>query len=309
MQVEHVTRVGFTARRALQQQRDLAVSDSLLGQIVVHDQRVFAAVHEVLAHGAARVGADVLHRGRFGRGRSDHHGVRQGAVLFQLAHDVGHGRGLLADRDVHALDAGFFLVDHRIDGQGGLAGLAVTDDQLALAATDRDHRVDGLVTGLHRLVDRLAPDHARRNALHRRGGLGRDRALAIDRLTERVHDAAQHFRTDRHFQDAAGGLGDVAFAQVLIATQDHGADRVALQVQGQGEGVVRQFDHFALHHVGQTEDAHDAVGHAGHGAFVARFRGQLDLLDAVLDQFADFGGVERGCHRQVLVPAITPDVK
>src|SRR3546814_3276452 len=55
--------------------------------------------------------------------------------------------------------------------------------------------------------------------------------------------------------------------------------------------------HLALHHVGQAVDAHDAVGHAGHGAFVARLGTELDLLDAGLDQFADFGRVERGgCH-------------
>ena len=33
---------------------------------------------------------------------------------------------------------------------GGLAGLAVADDQLALAATNRDQRVDRLEAGLHR---------------------------------------------------------------------------------------------------------------------------------------------------------------
>jgi hypothetical protein len=45
---------------------------------------------------------------------------------------------------------------------------------------------------------------------------------------------------------------------------------------------ARELDHFALHHVGQAVDAHDAVGDRGHGAFVARFGGELDLLDAVL---------------------------
>jgi hypothetical protein len=45
---------------------------------------------------------------------------------------------------------------------GGLAGLAVADDQLALAAADGDReRVDGLEAGLHRLVHRLARDDAR----------------------------------------------------------------------------------------------------------------------------------------------------
>jgi hypothetical protein len=46
------------------------------------------------------------------------------------------------------------LVDDRVDRDGGLAGLAVADDELALAAADRDHGVDGLDAGLHRLVAR-----------------------------------------------------------------------------------------------------------------------------------------------------------
>ena len=44
---------------------------------------------------------------------------------------------------------------------GGLAGLAVADDQLALAAADGDERVERLEAGLHRLVHRLARDDAR----------------------------------------------------------------------------------------------------------------------------------------------------
>src|SRR3546814_3363334 len=54
------------------------------------------------------------------------------------------------------------LVDDRVDGDGGLAGLPVADDQLALAAADGGHGVDGLDAGLQRLVHRLALDDARR---------------------------------------------------------------------------------------------------------------------------------------------------
>ena len=50
---------------------------------------------------------------------------------------------------------------------GGLAGAPVADDQLALAAPDRDHGVDGLEPGLERLLHRAAIDHARRVALDR----------------------------------------------------------------------------------------------------------------------------------------------
>ena len=47
LQMRPMARVGFAARRTAQQQRDLAVGHGLLGQVVVHDQRVFAAVAEV----------------------------------------------------------------------------------------------------------------------------------------------------------------------------------------------------------------------------------------------------------------------
>jgi hypothetical protein len=236
VQIEHVAGEGFAARRAAQQQRHLAVGHGLLGQVVVDDQRVLPAVAEVLAHRAARIGRHVLHRGRLRRRGGDDDGVVHRAGLLQRAHHVLDRAGLLPDRDVHAGHVLTLLVDDRVDRHRGLAGLAVADDQLALAAADRHHRVDRLQAGLHRLVDRLARDHARRDLLDHVGHLGVDRALAVDRLAERVDDAADQLGADRHFQDAARALDGVAFGDVLVLAQDHRADRVALEVQRQAEG-------------------------------------------------------------------------
>ena len=62
MQIEHVARIGFAARRAAQQQRHLAIGDGLLGKIVIDDHRVHAVVAEIFAHGHAGVGCEVLQR-------------------------------------------------------------------------------------------------------------------------------------------------------------------------------------------------------------------------------------------------------
>src|SRR5438045_2314428 len=153
------------------------------------------------------------------------------AVSVEPAHDVRDGARLLPDRDVDAGDAGVLLVDDRVDRERGLAGLAVADDQLALAAPDRDHRVHRLVAGLHRLRHGLAPDHARRDLLDGRGHLGGQRGAAVDRLAERVHHAAAELGADRHLEDAARGLHRVALAQVLVVAEHHRADRVALEAQ------------------------------------------------------------------------------
>src|SRR5690606_2725617 len=199
VQIEHVTRVRFAARRTTQQQGDLAISPSLLGQVIVNHQRVFTAVAEVFAHGATGERRQVLHGGRVGGRRGNDDGVFQRTVLFQLAHHVGNGRLLLTDRDVDTLNAGIFLVDDGVDGDRGLTDLTVTDDQLTLATANRGHGVDGFQAGLHRLVYRLTPDHARRNLFDRLGDLGVQRTFAVNRVTQCINDAAEQLRAYRHF--------------------------------------------------------------------------------------------------------------
>ena len=68
------------------------------------------------------------------RGHDD--GVRHRAGFLELAHHVRDRRGLLAHGDVDALHAEALLVEDRVDADRGLAGLAVADDELALAAPD-----------------------------------------------------------------------------------------------------------------------------------------------------------------------------
>jgi hypothetical protein len=135
---------------------------------------VAAGVTEELAHRRRRVRADVEHRRRIGRRRGDDNRVAHRVGFFERAHDLRDGRLLLADRVVDADDAGVFLVEDRVDRDGGLARLAVADDELALAAANRHHAVDRLEARLQRLADRLAIDDAGRDALDRRGLLGED---------------------------------------------------------------------------------------------------------------------------------------
>ena len=160
MQVEHVARIGLAARRTAQQQRHLAIGDGLLGQIVIGDHGVHAVVAEILAHGAAGERRQELHRRRIGGGRGDDDGIVQRAALLQRLGELRDGGALLPDGDVDAVELlvldvlveGGLLVEDRVEDDRRLAGLPVADDQLALAAADRDQRVDRLEARRHRLV-------------------------------------------------------------------------------------------------------------------------------------------------------------
>ena len=155
MQIENVAGVGLTSRGTANQQRERTVRDSVLGQVIVDDQDVLALVHEVFTHGAACVGGDILQRRQLGRGGTDDGCVRHSAVFLKILDQRCHGRALLTDGNIDAQNVLALLVDDGIGGNDGLAGLAVTDDKLTLAAANRNHRVDGLNAGLQRLLDGL----------------------------------------------------------------------------------------------------------------------------------------------------------
>jgi hypothetical protein len=269
VQIEDVARIGFAARRTAQQQRHLAIRDGLLRQVIIDDERVHAVVAEVLAHGAAGHRREILQRrGIRSGGRDDDRILRSAPLSSSVFTSLRDSRALLADDDVHAIEllalrrvpvVRFALIDHGVERDGGLAGLAVADDQLALAAADRDQRVDRLDARLHRLVHRLARNDARRLHVHGGALLGLDRALAVDRVAERVDHAAEQTLADRHVDDLAEALNSVAFFQAAVFAEDDDADVVAFEVEGHALHAARKLDHFTGLNVLEAIDAGDTV--------------------------------------------------
>ena len=297
VQVEHVARVRLAARRAAEQERHLAVGLGLLRQVVVDDEAVLAVLHPVLAHGAAGVGGEVLERGGIGRTGHDDDGVVHGAVLGEGGHGVGH-RGLLEpDGDVDALHAEATLVDDRVDGDRGLAGLAVADDQLALTTTDRRHRVDGLDAGLQRLVHRLAADDAGRLDLHAAVLHVGERTLAVHRDAEGVDDAAEQAVTDGHRQDLGGRLHGGALADGAAVAEDHGADRVLVEVQGQAPDAALELEQLVHADAGEPRDGGDAVADLDHAADLGRRHVRREAVEVLVERCGDVSGVDgQLCH-------------
>ena len=288
VQVEDVARVGLATRRAAQQQRHLAVGERVLGEVVVDAQRGAAVVEEVLGHRGTRVRREELHRrGLVGGGGHDDRVLHRAGLLQRLG-ERDDRRHALADRDVDGDDARLAVVDDRVDRDRRLAGLAVADDQLALAAADRDHRVDRLDAGLHRLDDGLALDDAGSLELRRALLGGVDVALAVQRVAERVDDAAEQLVADGDLEQRAGALDRVALDDLVPVAEQHDADVVGLEVQREPRDAVRQLEHLERHRVLEAVDARDAVAHGEHGADLGQLgRACVQPLDAALEDGCD----------------------
>ncbi len=287
MEVEDVAREGLAAGRAAEQERHLPVGVRVLREVVVDAERVLAVVEEVLAHGAAREGRHPLDRSRLDRGGRDDDRVVHRAGLAQPLVDLRDRRGLLADRDVDADHVLALLVQDRVDQDRGLAGRAVADHELALAAADRDHRVDRLDAGLERLLHRLALDDAGRLELDRARLVGLDRPLAVERLAERVHDPADERVADRDAHDLAGALDRLALADLLPVAEERHADVPLLEVEGDTGDAVLELERLHGHAVLEAVDAGEAVSDLEDGADLRELGVDVVLLDPLLEERGD----------------------
>ena len=173
-----------------------------------------------------------------------------------------------------------------------LAGLAVADDQFALAAADRNERVHRLQPGRHRLVHRLARNDARRLDVHALALRRLDRTLAVDRIAERVDHAAEQALADRHVHDRARALDGLAFLDLAVVAEDHDADVVDFEVERHAAHAVLELDHLAGLHVVEAVDAGDAVADRQHLADLGDFRFLTEILDLVFQDSGDLCGAD-----------------
>ncbi len=208
--------------------------------------------------------------------------------FLQRLGELDDGLLALADGHVHADQVPVAVVDDRVDRDRALAGLAVADDQLALAAADRDHRVDRLQAGQHRLLHGLALHHARRLEFGRARVARVDRALAVERVSERIDDSPEQFVAHRDLEQALGPAHRVALGDVLPLAEHHRAHVVGLEVERQPGHPVRELEHLERHAVLESVDAADAVRDGQHGADLGQIgtRG-VETLDPALEDRGD----------------------
>ena len=155
-----------------------------------------------------------------------------------------------------------------------------------MAAANGDHRVDGLDAGLERDTDALALENAGRGRLDRVEADGVDRAFAVDRLTQRVDDAANERLAHGHGHDAARALDGVALADALLGAKHDDGNGAFLQILRHAVHAAGKFEQFTGHAAVESCRAGNAVADQGDGAGLRL----VDLCFVVFDLRTDDAG-------------------
>ena len=109
-------------------------------------------------------------------------------------------------------------------------------------------------------MHRLALHDAGRLELERAAALAGDLAETVDRVAERVDDAAEVAVADGDGEDLAGAGHLHALDDVVELTEHDDADLVLVEVLGEAQGAVGEADELVRHDAREALDVRDAVG-------------------------------------------------
>ena len=272
MQVEDITGVCLTTTGSAQNQRHLTIGNRLLREVIIDHQGVATSIAEVLTDGSTCKGCKILKRSGVGSGCRNNYGIIHSTLLAQCVYNCSNSRTLLTHSNIDTVNGltlliCLALVEDGVDSNRCLTCLAVTNNQLTLTTTDRNHRVDSLKAGLQRLVYGLTEDNTRRLTLQGHlAGLTHNLTHTIQRLTQRVDNTTKHTLTHIDRGDTTGTLNGKALLNLVGGTEEHSTYVVLFKVHHHTHHSALKFEQLARLSVAQAVDAGYTIANFKHGA-------------------------------------------
>ena len=119
-----------------------------------------------------------------------------------------------------------------------------------------------------------------------------DRPLAVERVAERVDDAAEERLAHGHVHHRAGAADGLALLDVLPLAEEGDADVVLLEVERDADDAVLELEPLEGDAVLEAVDARDAVADLEDGPDLGEIGLDVVLLDPLLQDRGDLFGAE-----------------
>src|SRR5208337_1507729 len=199
------------------------------------------------------------------------------AVKLKGLHHTRNARPFLAYGNIDANDIAALLVDDRIKGNRRLSCLAVTDDELPLSPTNRDHRINCLYSCLERLPDRLPVNNTRCNDINYSACLGIDRPLAVNRLPDGIYNASDHFLSDWDRHDLSRPFDNVAFLNVGVLAEQDRSNHVFFKVKRHAKDIIGELEKLRRHAVVESVNPGDTIADRNYNTHLADINALLEI--------------------------------
>lgn len=179
-----------------------------------------------------------------------------------------------------------------IDRKSGFTGLAIADDKLTLASSDRNKAVDRFITGLERAVNGFSFDNAVSFFLNLAIFFGEYRTFAVNWLSKSVYDSTDHGFANRNGNDFSGAADFITLNDFAVVAEKYAAYVVFLKVLDHSVNLAGEFDKLACHCVVKSMNPCDTVADLNNCSELGSCKAAFIISDLFFDQFVDFIGSE-----------------
>ena len=229
-----------------------------------------AGITEILSDSRSGKRSIILKGCRISCRSRNHDRIIQRSFLLQSVYYRSHCRTLLSYgyiNTIHRLarEICFSLVDDGIDRYRGLSRLTVTDYELTLSATDRNHGIDRLQAGLKRLRNRLTEDHSRSLSFQRHlAKFASNASFAVKRLAQRIHHTTDHRFADIDRSDSSRTAYAHSFLNLVGRAQKDSTDIVLLKVHHHRLDIIVKLQQLTCLGIQKSLDPDYSVTHLQH---------------------------------------------
>src|ERR1700691_6708640 len=141
-------------------------------------------------------------------------------------------------------------------------------------------------------MHRLARNNTRRLDVDARLALGLDRTFTVNRLAERIDDAAEQNLADRHLDNCPCALHRLPLLDLAVRAEDDDTDIVDFEVERHALDAACELDHFAGLHIVEAVDASNAVADRQHLPDLGDFSLLAEILDLLFENGGNFRSTE-----------------
>ena len=259
----------------------------MLGQIIIYDEDILALIHEILSQCRTGIRCDVLQGCRIAGGCGYDNSVIHGIVLLQGSYQLCNGGCLLTDGYIDTYHILTLLVQDGVDGDGGLTGLTVTDDQLTLSTTDGEHGIDCQNTGLHRYTYGLSVHDGRSRLLDGTIPLFLNGTCAVDGCSQSIHDPALESVTYGDTGSLTGTNDSGTLTDLGIMTEQDTSDLISADILYHSLDTGIEDNDLTVLGMVDTIDIGDTVTYPADGTDLMLLCLQVEIFDLTLQDRDD----------------------
>ena len=190
----------------------------------------------------------------------------------------------MPDGNIYADSVFALLVEYRVERNGGLARLTVSDDQLTLSAADREHGIYRKKPGLHRLIYRLTLDDAGRRSFDRVIIVGGYFSVAIDGLSQRIDYTPEEPVAHGNARRLFGPSYLAALNYLTVIAEDDTSYLCLAQIKDHAlDAALKQYN-LTVFNADKSVKYRDTVADRKHGAYFIGMRDCLKGIDRLPDE-------------------------